>query len=428
MQCIYCGRQLPDSAKFCTGCGHSLSGSAADDVPAPLPPHSYDEAQTVFHPSSAEAEPGLYSSAAVRAGRYSAPTPSRQGGQTWNADRTDSTQQAGGGYVYSGQTQYRQRARQIAQEPVALDSSARSVRQSRLPFWRSFLSVLLCIVLVAAGLCAALLGTVRRTLNGDRIQASIEKLDIRNIEMPGEDGGTISLSRFFEDTVEMDLDEAYGIRLSELEDLLDASFVKRFVGERVGNYTAYLIGDAPLRPLTRNDVIDFFRGYNEEIKRITGYDFLQAEHDALDSYNRAYDLDSIFDSLGTREIDAAFLQEETGMNLSGVRRALSETTLIALIVLCAACLVLIFLLLWGHMRSFFCRTGVCMVVLGGILLLLGGVGVLGIRATGIGLLQELLNPLFKGLLVIGGALTGGGIGMIVLRHCFRKAGRGMEKA
>lgn len=409
MQCNYCGKLLPGNVKFCTGCGMPVGGSAADSAAGAIPTSPQPVMPVRTSPVSADR---TRQSGAVQP--YPAPA---QYGQT-----------AG---PYAVQPRYGQAGRQAAPVYDPADLSQRSIAQSRLSFGKSFLSVLLCILLVLFGLCASVLGVVRRALDGDRIRAAVEKIDVPSIEMPDPDGGTVPLSEFFEQTIELDLDDAYGISTGELERLLNASFVKDYVGERLGNFTSFLLGKEELRPLTRNEVVDFFRAHDGEIERITGYSFLDAERDLSNYYNgtykTSYDLDSIFDSIGTREIDESFLRDQMGIGFDAVRRGLSETTLLILIGLSALCLVLMLLLLIRHMRSFFCRSGVSLTVLGGLDLLLGGGGLLGLRAAKIGLLYELLDPIFTGLLLIGAALTVGGILMIVLRRCFRKQGRTPER-
>ena len=403
MQCIYCGKLLPGNVKFCTGCGRPVTGAAADSAAGAVPTAPQPVLPVRTTPVSADR------ARQIGAGQpYPAPT---QYGQAV-------------GQPYAAPARYGQPVRQSAPISNAAELPQRSIAQSRLSFGKSFLSVLLCILLVLFGLCASVLGVVRRTLDGDRIRAAVEKIDVPSTEMPAGDGDTVPLSEFFEQTVEMDLNDAYGISAGELERLLNTSFVKAYVGERLGNFTAYLLGKEELNPLTRNEVVDFFRAHDSEIERITGYSFLDAERDLTNYYNgsyqTSYDLDSIFDSLGSRELDESFLREKTGSWFDVVRRVLSETALLVLIGLSALCLVLLLLVLIRHLRSFFCRTGVSLTVLGGLDLLLGGGGLLGLRATKIGLLYEPLDPIFTGLLIIGSALMVGGILLIVLRRFFQK--------
>lgn len=410
MQCTYCGKQLPANVKFCTVCGMPVAGKAPDPdagavstAPQPVVPIRTVSVSTDRARQSSAGQP------------YPAPTPYRQAA----------------GQPYAAQARYGQDGRQAAPVYDPADLSQRSIAQSRLSFGKSFLSVLLCILLVLFGLCASVLGVVRRTLDADRVRAAVEKIDVSAIKMPGEDGDTVSLGEFFEQAIEMDLNSAYGISADELERLLNASFVKSFVGERLGNYTAYLLGKEELHPLTRNEVVDFFRAHSNEIERITGYSFLDAERDLTNYYNgtykTSYDLDSIFDSLGAREIDEDFLRDQMGIGFGAVRGALSGTTLLILIGITALCLVLLFLILIRHLRSFFARAGISLTVLGGLDLLLGGGALLGLRVSKIELLYELLDPIFTGLLILGAALTVGGILMIVLRSCFRKQGKSPER-
>ena len=389
MQCIYCGKLLPGNVKFCTGCGRPVASPISDygagTLAAPQQPDTPSQANSVHANQPQQIYPN-----------YSYPVSGQNQPAYWQTDP----------------------------DPIASEPLQHSIKQSRLSFGKSFLSVLLCILFVLIGLCASVLGVVRRNLDGNRVRAAIVKIDVPAIEMPGEDGDTVTLGEYFEQTIEMDLDDAYGIDKKGLERLLNASFVKDYIGERLGNYTSYLLGKEELNPLTRNEVIDFFRAHNDEIERITGYSFLDTERDLTNYYNgsyqTSYDLDSIFDSLGSRELDESFLREKTGSWFDVVRRVLSETALLVLIGLSALCLVLLLLVLIRHLRSFFCRTGVSLTVLGGLDLLLGGGGLLGLRATKIGLLYEPLDPIFTGLLIIGSALIVGGILLIVLRRFFQK--------
>lgn len=400
MQCRQCGMQIPNTAKFCIYCGAASQPAELKITEPTLPPNGNSNyPQAGGQPARQPMSPGP------------ALAYPPQPGAVYGAQPTQPNT------PYPGASAGQPARVREQEEPAG------PVMQRKAPFGLRLLSVVLCVLVVIVGLCTTLLAAFRWSFNPDALTELVYDLDPEEIRMPNENGDSITLAEFIDAQSEVDIEKEYGITHEELTRVISAPFVKNFVGSVLSDYADYFLNDAPLQPLTRDRVVDFLRENDYEIQRLTGYSFRDYEQDYnyySDRYNEEYDLDSVFEAVGSRNIDPAFLESKLGVDLGLVKFLLSGLLLALLIILSVILLVLIFLTLRRYMRSAMTRSGVSLVVLGGLDVVLGGGGMAALAITKLGIASAIVNPMLSKLLILGGILLVLGIVLILLRRAFRK--------
>ena len=393
MFCPQCGKQLPDGAKFCAACGASLTR-----VPT-------QAAQPVVQPVQAPVPPAV--TPPVQSQPIQTPPVQAQPIQTQPVQAP----------VYPEAPQTPPPA---APDPNPVKESV--VRTSPSGGLR-VLSFLLCFLLLIMGLCTSLLGAARWELDPDRLYYRVLDLDLSQTTMPDENGESVPLAQYIQQVCKIDFQDEYGIDEAGLNRLLNAEFLKKFVADNLANYTDTLLRDAPLKPLTREKLVDFLRYNDKEIKNLTGFSFVDYEYagqmDKINEYLDVYSLDGIFNELGTRTLDESFLEENLGMHLDAVKTIFSLWVLLALCGVCLLLLILIFVVLHRYPRSAFGHSGGTLLILGILDLILGAGGMLALKITKLGTLERFANPMLIFLLIVGGALLLLGIVFLLIKGAFK---------
>lgn len=413
MVCRQCGRKLPDHAKFCIGCGLPVQ-QAARPQQAPVPPSALAAQTSVSSdfPSGQNPAP----QPPVRPEFPARPVPSQQArpelseppvptrlpkeSQTvasrpsevvvFAAPEAQPLRKPDRGDRIEARPQmttaYRQSAPSRPPEwpaPGYSDTPDRDLILSRkrrrtIPAGLRILSIFLCVLLILSGFAATVIGALRLSYSPKQVKSMIHSVDLSSIDIPMDDGSSLTLIGFFENQTGISLMRDYGITKSEMDTLLEQPFVTDFVVDVVTDYTDYLIFGASLNALTRNRVVDFLRTNDREIEQYTGFSFREHEHDVTqntDEYLDHYDLDALFDdALRAREISADYLKDQTGVDLETVRFFLSGGLLILLGITLLILALLIFLCLLRSPRSAVLSIGVSFTVIGvlDLLAFLGG--------------------------------------------------------
>lgn len=406
MFCPQCGKQLPDGAKFCSACGKRLKTDPPQPSPVrqdPVPAQPASEpAEPVNRPEPVNPKPPLIPREPVN--RRPAADP---------ASSVD------------------QRPPVISQTPVpprppVSETPPRAVAQRNPTPSRGgpsglqrFLAVVLCILLLTAGLAASLLGALRWNLNPDFLYYQVVDADLAGTKMPDAEGNAVPLARYIPQVCEIDFVEEYGIDEAGLERLLGADFLKRYVADNLANYTDTLFNGVPLKPLTRNGLVNFMRSRDGEIRELTGFSFIQYEYagqlDRINEYLDVYSMDGIFDSIGTRSIDERFLEEDVGLDLPLLQTFFSLWFLLALCGLCLLLLVLIFVTLRRSRSGGFGAAGTTLLILSILDLLLGAGGLFGLKIAKLGTVEAIVSPTLFALLVLGGALLLAAVVLLILK-------------
>ena len=505
MICSACGKQIPDSARFCPGCGAVTSGAAKSARPAPSAPAPYaapaapagrptlsaDAAHrapaapevpavpsaAAYAPPAAPSAPAYTPPTVPSAGSYaptaapSAPayTPTVPSAPAYAPPRSPAAPAAPQSPAYGAfsapgaisEPAYRAPAAPAAPAPYgawtapAAQSGAPSgpvitstpweeagIRQSKadrggLPMevdhpearrkpgaGLRFLSVLLAILAVVTGLGASVLGALRLSYSPEAVKEAVRELDLTSLRIPMDNGLSLTLPEFYEDQTGADLEKDYGITEEEVNRVLEASFVKDFLGEVLADYTGALLNDEPLNPLSRNRVVDFFRANDAEIKNLTGFSFLAYEHDSRSgTYRKHYDLDELFDgALEARVLDLDYIRQAAGLDVRDYTQYLARTLLIVSIAVTAALLLLQLIVYNRFLRCAFTAIGVSLMVLGCLDLLGAGAGLFLLKKKLYPILYTLVQPFPQRLLMIGGIVLGAGLVVFLLRFAVRKPG------
>lgn len=416
MICRQCGKNLPDKAKFCIGCGLPTQQAASPQIPI----------QPAARPRQSEAIPAAISYTPQAPAWPEQPELYAPQQPAYPPRQPDRLRSSGGqGLSPAGLSR--------ALEPVdenIVESRRPGSRGRTVPVGLRILSVFLCILLVASGITLSALLALRWSYSPSQVKSLVNAVDLRSIEIPMEDGSTLKLIPFLENQAGIDLEKDYGVTDREVDTVLDQPFMKDFLGGVVSDYTDYLFFGASLNALTRNRMVDFFRENDREIERYTGFSFREHENDLIytaDSYLDHYDLDAIFDnSLHAREISEEYLQQQTGVNLDLIRSFLSTWIVAISAVLAVLLILLIFLTLFRSPRSAVLCIGVSFAVLGGLDLLAGLAGKLWLNTQKIELVKLALQPFLNKLSIIGIAVLVLGLMLVVARLFLRKPARDPE--
>ena len=422
MVCRQCGRKLPDHAKFCIGCGLPVQ-QPAKAPQAPVPPVS----PTVQPPVQPEfpARPSPSPKPPVQPDYPVPPVPPAQPPRKPDrAEREAARPQMTPAYRQTVPSRAPEQAAPDYWDNPDQDQYVQSSKRRRaVPVGLRILSIFLCVLLILSGFAATVIGALRLSYSPKQVKAMVHSVDLSSIDIPMNDGTSLSLIAFFENQTGIDLMRDYGITKGEMDAVLEQPFVKDFVGEVVSGYTDYLIFGTSLNALTRNRVVDFLRANDREIQQYTGFSFREHEHDltqSVDEYLDHYDLDAIFDnSLHAREISSDYLKDLTGVDLDAVRFALSGSLLLLLGILLLILALLIFLCLLRSPRSAVISLGVSLAVIG-VLDLLACLGwKIGMKHLPMDLLRVFIEPFFGKLLILGLAALAMGFILIILRLFMR---------
>ena len=410
MFCSQCGKQLPDGAKFCSACGKKLNAQPPQPTPVrqdPVPPQPASEpTEPVNQQEPFNPKPPLISREPIsrRPGPASEPSANQKPPAVPQVPVPPP----------------------VPPRPPVSETPPKTVVQ-RIPAparggpsgLQRFLAVVLCILLLAAGLAASLLGALRWNLNPDSLYYQVVDADLAGTKMPDADGNAVPLARYIPQVCEIDFVEEYGIDEAGLERLLGADFLKRYLADNLANYTDTLFNGVPLKPLTRNGLVNFMRSRDGEIRELTGFSFIQYEYagqlDRVNEYLDVYSMDGIFDSIGTRSIDERFLEEDVGLDLPLLQTFFSLWFLLALCGLCLLLLVLIFVTLRRSRSGGFGAAGTTLLILSILDLLLGAGGLFGLKIAKLGTIEAIVSPTLFALLVLGGVLLLAAVVLLILK-------------
>ena len=290
--------------------------------------------------------------------------------------------------------------------------------------------IILCVLAALSGLLASVTGVVRTGFRADTVRALVEEADLSGLRMTDSSGREVSLADYIEQTCRIDFLQEYGIDRNELNTLLDQPFLKRYVGKLLAGYAVSLADGEEPEPLTRNGLVDFLRSNDQQIKQLTGFSFVEYEYAGrlgeIDEYLEEYSLDGIFQSLGFSQAEpekmaltAGVIQNLTGVDLPGLGRTMKIVFLVCAI-LAPILLILVWVLLRKHLRSAFLQSGVALTALGVLDLAAGGIGMLAVNGTGMGLANLLADPLLIRLMIIGGVILVLGGALVILRRLVKK--------
>ena len=430
MFCPQCGNRLPDSAKFCPGCGTPVRQIQRPEPVNPVPDPGQSPVQPLseqqFRPPLA-GEP-IPDPAPLRPDPVQEPSPLRPDPvQEPSPLRPDPLQEPSPLRPDPVQNPvYVQRdpaADLRPQRPDRTPTQETVVRTSP-SGGKRFLAFLLCLLLLIAGLGASQLGSLRWAFDPDALYYRILEMDLSQSTMPDEHGEAIPLAQFIQKVCQIDFQEEYGIDETGLNRLLNADFLKRFIADNLANYTDTLLRGVPLKPLTREKLVDFLRANDKEMKRLTGFSFVEYEYegqlDRIDEYLDVYSLDGIFDELGTRSIDEDFFRNNLGLNLDLWKVVFSLWVLLALCGVCLLLLILIFAVFRQYPARAFGHSGTTLLILGLLDLILGAVGLAALKIAKLGTVELLVGPMLIALLVIGGAALLIGIIFLIIRGARRR--------
>jgi len=186
-------------------------------------------------------------------------------------------------------------------------------------FFTKFISIILSVVFCAVLLSASLLGTVRGTFDPRMIVrsfASVKVDDIKNITVEDSRGREIPVSKVILDACGNEIKEKYGLDENKIVNVLDDAGAGEFIGEVVGDYTAYVLGTEELRELDGARVVKWLRENEGTIEKTLNYDIKEEDYKSLEQQIDKSEL--------VRSLSKTQIEREVGvLELEMVKTALS---------------------------------------------------------------------------------------------------------
>ena len=303
-------------------------------------------------------------------------------------------------------------------------------------------AVILCVFIFLFGLLGALLGALRWAYGENGVRTLVQQTELKNLTLPPEE---IGLSEFIMEGSGLGgvegFEYEYGINESELGEILDEDFVKDEIADQLAGISNYLFmqGDFPVIDLERiAEVIEKPRNMDiiRKHAKADGRPYVEADAPELTIVDRVFNLDELkakYDLPGGKKITELVVRDqiEESVGFDALSLVVPVTSLWGFLILCGtvlALLALLFLLLRYYLRSAFTRSGVCFVLLGVLVGLLGGGLYVLMNLTPLftaNIFAAVTNPLSVRLMVVGGVLLVLGlVFLIALRPLCKKRGSG----
>ncbi len=369
--CPNCGKEAPETASFCTGCGTRLNAAPQQPVAeVPAQPVAEMPAQPVA-PMPVSTPPAA-----------PAPTPT----------------------------------------PVP------STPRRRTPIWWSILrclfSIPLTAVLAALLVAVILLFGIRTATSANTIEHMIKDIDITDAVASGlSEGGTESLAEaLYDDYYEAAMNSNADVILSEeeLEEFFEESTIDDFIAEKGGEYiSALLTGDNSAK-ITKEELLDLVKDNEHIIEEITGGETLSdKDYEMIENF---IEEENLTEQLDMKNMG---LDEDFSEDLETIR---SAYTIGFWLVIGAALFILLLLALF-NLRGHFLTS----LYSGIALLFAGGIGMLTLalrsfvlsaaRSETDGVAMKIIEPVIetvcRSFWIPGLVAAVLGVGCIVLFACMR---------
>jgi len=222
---------------------------------------------------------------------------------------------------------------------------------------RVFMSVLLCIILFAFSFSALLHNLIRMSISDEAITETVSEIDIVTLMEEYE------ITEMIYASIPSEIVEAYDIRQSSLERLLEHPAVKEFASDKFSEYMSALAQGDSNFTLSKRDIIRFLEKNESIIQNETGYKLTSADYQKLDNY--------LSDSELLHEISINSILSTANTDPGLIKWALSTFAFIVLLILCAVTLFALIYLNRKHVRLAFLSIGITSCCLGLIYTILG---------------------------------------------------------
>ena len=380
MICRWCGKELEDNVYFCNYCGHRV----------------YEEDMTV----TAQETP-------ASAGSFDSPaqTPLQQQTDYTAEPAQENRPPQPSEYAYTPVIN----AWQPSENSYAVPSEEKKTTPVKVKKKSSvgaiLLSILVSLLLFVIGLGLSAILTVRHTLDRDTLTSVVEKIDFTEMTVRDEEGDVLTLPELLDDNAGELLDY-YNIKPSRVVDLLNSSYVKRFINKILQSYSDYFLAGQKLSPLSRDSVLDFFEDNNDRIiEESKGLIYFlgngQSYVPGVRMYISEQDVDDFFDALGTRSLNASAIRKMTGIDPDLIVSALSSTTVLILAVVAGLFGLILLLINYRSLNRGFAFLGTTAILVGGVLVAAYFVAKPKVSALGYSAAVDFTAPMFSYLLKAG---------------------------
>lgn len=345
--CNSCGAALEDRAQFCTSCGAALAGNVST--------------------TSADTPAGRVSDVMRHTEIFASDT---------TVDSTASADTASADTVHDVENTPR---REVPTEPTAVSrEAAAQFANTPAPARRRvkkqpsgiavkllciFLSFVFCVVLCAT----SLLGVVKWSLDSEVLEDAVSSVSLDELEdfTVSNDGEDVPIAEFILDFCDDSVKEKYDLDEDKVMQVLKDTRANEFIGEIVGDYSAYILEGEELRELNGERVTKWIRKNESKIEDIIEYEFKESDYRELE--------EQIDDSKVVRMLSKGSLESESGIDVVRADSTMLLAVYIAMCVLCAAIAALIMIVNRRRLRALFTYVTASIAVVGAFfLVVLGG--------------------------------------------------------
>ncbi|MBO4749639.1 MAG: hypothetical protein J5546_04930, partial [Lachnospiraceae bacterium] len=306
------------------------------------------------------------------------------------------------------------------EKKVAEEKEEKPALHRKPSFIVALLSIILCLVIFIATVCAGVIGSLRMTYSEKKVVDTIEKIEVATDTLPSLDGTKeLSVVKFLSDAAGFDFEKSAGISNSNLEKFLSKSYVKEEVAELVGGIVGYFMEGKEPEPITAKSFLDFIEKHNDDLLELTGFSFVYTNPETGAKMVYDVDVNNAFKDLGTKEVSMDYIKDvvkdESGVDLDLVKSALSFWAIIILAAVAFLVAILVLLINGKTIRSGFSFVGMTLLLSGLVMDVVAGIGMLTYKNRILGSIPaKFIDPLLINILIIGSCILVVGLLIFVI--------------
>ncbi len=345
--CSNCGALLEDRAQFCTSCGTPLASAEPTETPENITEAAEANApETVTDASVTPCDCGACTDNGFAASAHEV------GSCATNAPASSPATSPVANVSFNAGVNGAPKVTRTKKQPSGIGIKLLCI----------FLSFVFCVLLCAT----STLGIVRWSLGSEGLEDAVASVSFDEIEKltVRSDGKEMPMAEFILDFCDDEVKDKYGLDEEKVMDVLKDTKANEFIGEIVGDYSAYLLEGEELRELNGERVTDWIRKNESKIEDIIEYEFKDEDYRDLEK--------QINDTAVIRSMSKESLETETGIGFNAFGRTASLIVYIAMIVLSAGVAAIIVLVNRRKVRALFTYVTVSVAVVGGFFLVLAG--------------------------------------------------------
>lgn len=239
---------------------------------------------------------------------------------------------------------------------------------------KAIISVVLSILIFVFILATQMVLIVRGTFNQENIKTSIEETNISEIKVPKsiiesthlkdlELDNDKNVSEYIVSIMDPQIVDQYDITESKIEKLLDESFIKNFLSDKITDYTDDVFKKTDMGQVTKKEIIKFIEDNSDKIEKTIDY---RVSDEDIEKISTFFDENNVME-----KISISYIREEQPKLMDAVKFSFSYLVVGLLIILTLLAAFAIFMVNKKKLDSVFYYLGSTAICSGSVVIILG---------------------------------------------------------